>query len=584
MASQTPFNFTTHDGTDKNGVRAEVFVQVNRGKIKEIKENTGKGVADVHFEVENLKFPIHGWIRTDYDAYKEILTAQNNGTLVEFRIETQRKAGIERETPMADLRTSMAIAKDNTKVILTEVNGISTEEAVTNPNEDPESEYGRHKASDADMTKPAGKAGASATLDSETILANIRTAAASLVVRQPVLDLMAAQALFNGVSVEEVTAAVAGIDKRDASSPTENPRAAFSLEAPSWKEYNSDGRLNLGSTLVAAGIGVESVVYKQLNNKNLLGTENSKEVLDYFTALIFAICDRVQIGAYGNGARPDRAAGSHIRVRGIVYDVIDKSHALPIKAGVNNTITLDGTIKEWLAKVGGESRERFARGIKYSQEYPLFAELVAPESLTGEKVTVKVAEEVAEVKVGDKVFQADGTPSTVTEVTNVPAEVKVAAPVVEAVPEVEVATKETAAQARIKAARAIVDSVPDAPSDETNEYDAAANFDNIAEEAGESDPNMAGVMPQVKLEKGDDRPTATKETIIELQAMLSDSGIDIKDRADLIRVSKLLGYTFGQDFSKAQTIPDDELLGFIDHYVGAGAEGLDNAIRVAVGH
>jgi len=576
--NNTPYNFTSHDGVDENEVRAEVHVQVNKGTIKEIKENPASGVADVHFSVEKLKFPIHGWIRTDDPVYEKVTKARDTSSEVSFRIETQRKAGVDRKTPIAEFRGDTTTARENTKVLLVGINGDLTDEAVTNPKADPHSTGGRYKAGDESPAVPSSSTTGGITLDEDTILANLATAATNPLVRQPVLDHLAAQAIFNGIDVTKVNTALGGADKRDNSQPTEAPRAAIAQEAPVWKEYNTDGRLNLGSSLVMAGVGIESLVYKKLAEKDALGASNVGVVLDYFTTLVFAISDFIQTGAYGENARPDRAAGSHSRIRGIVYDVIDKKASLPVTVfdvqGENLILVNDPTdIQNWIKLVGSESRTRFLRAIKAAQEYPRFGEITPPASLFLNRVAPQ------------QQTRPVSTPIT-------PSVTPVVEPVVPTSPAVQ-----NDQNARINAARSIVDSVPDLPESEVALpiTPKGAQEATVAPTSGpegndtpvtpevveEQTSGFEGVLAPVKLPENDPREKATPDTVAELQNLLAESGFDLEDKADLVRISKLLTYTFGS--SNAKKIADEEIVNFIDHYIAAGTEGLQNAIRIAVG-
>jgi hypothetical protein len=556
MTTTNPWAFTTHDGTDENNVRAEVFVQTNKGTVKEIKENTAKEVADVHFSVDGLKFPVHGWIRTDEPIYELVKTAQAANEEVTFRIETQRKPNVDRNTPMAELRVDSNTARDNVKVILSNINGIQSGEAVTSPKQDPRSATGRYVAGDDDVITPTTGGVSTSAFSVEEILEQVKAAASNPQLRASILDNLAAQAIFHGASIEAVNEALVGNDKRDGTAPTGVPRTNFSSEAPSWKKYNSDGRLNLGSSVVTGGVGVENVVHKHLTLLGLANGKNQDEVISYFTDLVFTIADRVQVTSYGEGSRADRAAASHVRIRGLVYDIIDKTFPLPLEIGEDsNIIAVNGKagIQQWIGNVGKEAVLRFARAIRASQSVKTFGQLVIPASLTGETVTPEAPTQEA----SSKATKAPVTPATKQKVAE---------------PEAE---KEYA---------------PEPPEDtygpESTTPEESASLDSVPTEVStEKALSTEGVlMPRIlKAENVKDMAPASKETISGLQDLISDSGFDIKDKADLVRISRLLAYTFGEGYSKAQTIPDEELLDFIDWYVGNGSEALHNAVAIATG-
>lgn len=560
MTTTNPWAFTTYDGTDENNVRAEVFVQTNKGTIKEIKENTAKEVADVHFSVDGLKFPVHGWIRTDEPIYELVKTAQAANEEVTFRIETQRKPNVDRATPMAELRVDSNTARDNVKVILSNINGVQSGEAVTSPKQDPRGTTGRYVAGDDDVLTTHVGGVSTPAFSTEEILEQLKAAASNPQLRSSILDNLAAQAIFNGVSVEAVNEALVGNDKRDGTVPSGAPRTNFSSEAPSWKEYNSDGRLNLGSSVVTGGVGAESLIHKHLHQLGLTNGKNQDEVISYFTDLVLTIADRVQVTSYGEGSRADRAAASHVRIRGLVYDIIEKTFPLPLELDKDsNILAVNGKagIQQWIGNVGKEAVNRFARAIRASQSVKTFGQLVIPVSLTGETVTPEAPAPVAPQKAPSKATKAPVTPAPKQKVAE---------------PEAE---KEYA---------------PEPPEDaygpESTTHEEPASLDSVPAEVSTDKelPTEGVLMPRIlKAEDVKDMAPASKETISGLQELISDSGFDIKDKADLVRISRLLAYTFGEGYSKAQTIPDEELLDFIDWYVGNGSEALHNAVAVATG-
>lgn len=567
MSSSTPFNFVSFDGKDENGIRAEVNVQANKGTIKEIKENTAKEVADVHFSVENLKFPIHGWVRTDEPIYELIKAAEASGEEITFRIETQRKANVDRSTPMEELRKDAATARDNVKTILVGINGVLSGEALTNPKEDPKVSRGRYVATDEDVETAGNNGGVAAPAVSvEKILENLKAAASNPQLRSSILDNLAAQALFNGASVEEVNTALVGNDKRDGSQPTEAPRASFSQEAPAWKEYNSDGRLNLGSSVVAAGVGIETLVYKQIHTAELSSAGNIDEVVPYFVDLIFAISDRVQVSSYGEGSRVDRAASSHVRIRGLVYEIIDKTFNLPVEAGAEgNIVATNGGqgIQAWIAAVGKEAVKRFNRAIRASQEVKAFGQITPPQSLVGGSNGTTAAL-VAPSQPVTAASEAPATPAPET------------APEAVAEPEAEIEVEAEVAEP----------TVPEAvPVEEALSLDAVSDSNDAHEGLEEGIAQAQGIMLPRNLsdEEVADAELATAETIGLLQEMLSDAGFDLKDKGDLVRISRLLAYTFGEGYGNAKKIPDEELTEFIDWYASNGPEAIQQAVVLATG-
>lgn len=568
MAEIKAFQFVSLDGEDEKGIRAEVEVQVNKGTIHSIDEKLDKGTADVKFSVGNLKFPIHGWIRTDDEVYQEVIRAKETGEEVTFRIEAQRKDNVDRSIPIKELRTDLSAARDNTKVLLVAVNDKYTSEAVTNPNEDVTLSRGRYPAGNSTASKPSTGSSTNVSIDKEAILSRLKEAATDTRIRQPLLDNLASQAYLAGVPMEEIVDALYSADKRDNTQPSDTPRPGVASEAPSWKEYNSDGRLNLGSYLVAGALGVESLAYKQVHRIEGLNAPNKDETVTYFTNLIFAICDRIQVAGYGSEARVDRAANSHIRARGVVYDVIEKMYPLPISLSATGSIVVEGgneTVNSWITSVGKESKERFMRAIKSSTEFYRFSELTLPGSLTGGEVTAT----------------PDHSPSTPSS-TEKEAPVSVKEKVIEEKVEEQkqIIATDAPKEDRVNAAKDLLNKTVNNSKKAVKKPLIPADEEDVA--VASSDYPQ-GVLPPVLLDTNDSREKASDETISELQTLLAESGFDIQDKADMARISKLLAFTFGEGFSNARKVPNEELQNFIDHYVASGTEGLQSAIQIALG-
>lgn len=532
--------FVTHDGVDGNGVRAEVYVQTGEGVIKEIKENAN-GTADVHFTVENLKFPVHGWIGQDNPVYDVVKKAQQSGDKVEFRIEAQRKANIERDVPIADLRADMKIAREKTIAILASVNGIVSDEAVTNPEEDPASTYGRIKATGNEKKTVATPGSA---FVAGTALQTLRDIAAEQSVTSDIISAVAAQALLAGSTTSEVLEAISGPDRRDDSQP--ELRKSFSVEAPSWKAFNSDGRQNLGALSITAGVSSEQFARAELAKKvspELLNNELFNEAVKYFANLILAISDKIQSATYGQGFRADRSVASHARVRGIVYDTVTEYYGIPVES---NLTTIEDSVNEWVTQVGRLSYNRFKTAIDVANSELNVDEITMPEGLLSS--------------------------------TNVISKVKPVEPeIVEATVEEEsqIVTEETTSDSQVDVESVDTEEVQEASvAEEKDESPALA-------EVAESDDYE--VLPQMHLDEdilvGGKLPedvAATEETIEMFKEFVTETGLP---KSDLSKVAKLLAWTFGPKFAKAQNIPDDALTDFIDFYVSMGADNFIKAVR-----
>ena len=541
--------FVTHDGVDGNGVRAEVYVQTGEGVIKEIKENAN-GTADVHFAVENLKFPVHGWIGQDNPVYDVVKKAHQTGDKVEFRIEAQRKANIERDIPIADLRADMKIAREKTIAILASVNGIVSDEAVTNPEEDPASTYGRIKAT-GNEKKTVATPGS--VFVAGTALQTLRDVVAEQTVTSDIIAAIAAQALVAGSSTAEVLEAISGPDRRDDSQP--ELRKSFSVEAPSWKAFNSDGRQNLGALSITAGVSSEQFVRAELAKSvspELVNNDQFNEAVKYFATLILAISDKIQAATYGSGFRADRSVASHARVRGIVYDTVTEYFSLPIESNV----TVDpNKLNDWVTQVGRLSYNRFKTAVDIANSELKVDEVLIPDSLLNG--------------------------ATLISTSNVEQSA-----VVEQEPVIEMTEPEETAPA------ATTEEVVQSESDDVQEAVEAPLVEAVVEaSAPEVSPAIAEVaeaddyevLPQMHLDedilvggKLPDDVAATEETIEMFKEFVTETGLP---KSDLSKVAKLLAWTFGPKFGKAQNIPDDALTDFIDFYVSMGAENFIKAVR-----
>jgi hypothetical protein len=505
--------FVSYDGIDANGVRAEVYVQDGKGTVKEIKENKN-GTADVHFQVENLKYPVHGWIGQDNPVYDVVKKSLETKEEVNFRIEVQRKSSVERSIPISDLRTDMNKARENTISILAAINGISSDEAVTSPSEDPASTYGRIKATGSEKKAPA--------VGVSNVLSVLQEVAASQTVTSDIIAGIAAQAILNGAGVDDVLAAISGPDRKDDSQP--ELKKSFSVEAPSWKSYNSDGRQNLGSSSIQAGVGAEQFVrgniVKNLSLENYDNTDLNNAV-DFFAKAILAISDKIQAAVYGKGFRADRSVASHARVRGIVYDTINEYYPIP----VNKDFKLsEEELNNWVTLVGKLSFNRFKLAIEVSNHTTSIDEITLPDSLkTGstmpEKATV-LPEEVA-VKEEPQASIAEETTPVIVE----------------------------------------TEDVNDAVSS------AEVDYEVLPPSFIEESILVSGKLP--------DELAPTEDTIELFKEFVSDSGLDKKDIA---KVSKFLAWTYGPRFTKAQMIPDDVLTEFVDFYVSLGSDNFVKAV------
>lgn len=517
--------FTTFDGADQNGTRAEVYVQKGEGVVSDIKE-TKRGTADIFFTVENMKYPVHGWVNVDSDTYTEALKSKNDGTVTTFRIESQRKPKVDRETPIQTLRETMDSAKANVITILAEVGGKTSAEAVTSPEEDPAPTVkGRIKATP--NSTPTVPASANQTVE------KIKEIVKNNVFTEDVISHLAAFAISQGADIKTVAEALASNDRKDLSN-TSTPRSGFSVESPSWRAFNSDGRTNLGYSAIQAISGAELFVRNQIREMGIKENHEEEETaVKYFTTLILLISDKIQKTIYGGTFRPDRAVSSHVKIRGIVFDTIDHMHPLPLGAALT-----ESKISEWVKTVGNTAYQRFKTALEIYESDETLETLKIPTLLTGPE-TIQTSP-VAPAGKTEETTPVE--PATIEEET--PPEPQPSAPE----PEATVNINETEKPA-----------APGVQETNTVKYPQSL-LDETLLKNGKIDETMA----------------ATEETIETFKNLVQEFDLT---KTEVAKISKLLGETFGPKFTKAQTIPDETLLEFIDFYVASGPENFKEVLN-----
>lgn len=546
------FAFTSLDGKDENGHRAEVRVKLNRGKVRSITPSAKGAVVKIDFAVDGARFPVAGWAPAGSEAHVEAERAQKADEEVDIRLESQRKPETtDRTTPINDLTTADN-NRDLVKSLVVSVNGKPSGEGVTNPAEDHLfNGTGRYVAGDEDRASAPATAGTSAgtAVSAESALGALRNAVTSQIVRPTIVDALAAQALLAGASPDEVNIAIAGQQDDDRSRQNTTPPAGVATESRPWSLYNTDGRLNLGSALISAGAGIENLVHKNLADAGGLGLSNTTEVSVYLQTLVFSICDAIQAGAYGTGARPDRMANSHARVRGIVYETVNRHLPFPVKVEGDRLVASPEELSAWASNVGRESKERFMQAIQASQNIVPFRAVQAPASLTG--VEAPAAPQTASAPA-----QAPAAPEAVpAPAQSVPAPKTPSAPAPVA--------EDAEAEARRAAARSIVANPP------------AVDLSAPVAEEESAETGSAVFAPRHNTEG----EHANEEAVEMFKEMLAENGMDLKSPSDLGQISALLNWTFG--VGKASEVPEADLIDFIDHYSATGAAGLREAIQAA---
>lgn len=536
--------FVSHDGDG-----TEVYVATARAKVTDIEERTSS--ANVKLTASYLQHPLNGWLNLNEEAYEILRKAKEDGTEVEVRIEAQRKPKIDKSIPIQEIRDSKTAKTDIIKKIAC-VNGVFTSEALTNPEDDPDT--GKPKSALDRTAAPAnnktnGNSSAPAA-NKGAVLNLLNTLSTSREVSEPVIDALKAQALIAGATVQEITEA--------STIPVEEPNshgASFATEAPSFKDYNSDGRLNLGGPTVASGVGVYNYVYEKLSKAQ--NNEPKQNVVEYFAALILSMADVIQTGAYGKGFRVDRKAGSHTRVRASLFNVIDlTSFPITNEGDIEAPEVVDG----WVKHVGASARHNFITGINLSQRFPSVKTLLA--FLSNDDTLEETPSTAAVTNSGSvETVELTTTPESVetpSEARPEPSEA-MAEPTVE-----EIATTATPepepTPAQKETPTAEVETIT-LPVEETTTSNTTTE-DVMFYETDKLPPgsiNSSNAPSEELL-------TQFKEFVIE------EAGLKTKE--EQAKVSKLLAHTFGRAYNKAPSIPEDELADFLDFYISTGAENF----------
>lgn len=286
------YAFVSHDGQDDDGIRAEVYVQKGKGVVSNLKPHKNEKVAQVGITTEGLRFEQNSWVNVNSDLYAIATKAYDSGEEVEYRIESQRRPGIKRDIPIEELRKDTKTSQESTKSILAGLNGVMSDEAVTHPSED-------------------GRAGGR----------------------------------FPAQPRNETPAAPA--------QNTHNvPGSRSAKEAPSYLPVNDDGSRNLGSYAIQGAAGVEAFVRNQLvvNGWSAQNEDFESEVFG-FSAAVLSIVDPLQ--HWFTKKNVDRIAGSHARLRGVIFDTIE--HYVPFSLIREGFLTRDA----WFSRVGSLTRSRF---------------------------------------------------------------------------------------------------------------------------------------------------------------------------------------------------------------------------------
>lgn len=519
--------FTSFDGFDPQGVRAEVVVEVHTGTVKEISELDK--VAKVTFNGDGLNNPVHGYINLEDPLFETIKAAKKTKETVEYRIEIVRKKNVARDIPMSKLRETMETARDNVVKIVAGINGQLAEEHHTDPSKDPAA-GGIYRATDHQNEPPAGSSSGgsanSSSLSPEASLQILENAVKAGVPHEA-LSVLLASAIRDGAEPAHALSVAY---------PSENaPKVQHvrSREEAVFRKFNSDGTLNLGSSQIISGVSSENFSRRILTPlAEKLSEEEFTELVEKYASIILAIADNIQVSAYGNTGQADRMAGSHTRIRGVVYDVIENHFQPP---ALNEKYTSQDEFS-WLAKVGKVAKERFFSAIRISESAFVFASLKAPAQAVPAQEKAPVAEKAVSTETYDVYHLTDEEMAANK-------------------------AKDDAAKAKLEpiGTSATEDSVKEAP---------------VAEEVPEADETDEDFELFDFTVTDPSDPAPTVKDINKLKALLKEFAVEDKD---VNKVGSLLEFSFGTRLAKE--VPAVNLNEFISFYRENGKENLHAAIR-----
>lgn len=281
------FQFTSYDGRDKDGVRAEVSVQKGRGIVKSISPHATAKASNVEIQTEGLQYSQKGWVNNDSDVLKQAQKALDDGTEVEYRFESQRRSKIDRNIPIDDLRLDKDTNQKTVRSILAGINGVYSDEMVTDPDEDP---------------SPDGRISARAQNQS------------------------------NQNNNSHAAPQGGGNQQNNGGGQAYQNQPTGAYETTPWNALNADRTVNFGSFGVLAATGVETFVRKHLAEAELaLSPEDFDRTVYGWSVALLDMADNIQ--GYITGKTPNRLANSHTRVRGIIFDTIEHIHPFSELAG-----------------------------------------------------------------------------------------------------------------------------------------------------------------------------------------------------------------------------------------------------------
>lgn len=275
--------FVSHDGPDENGVRAEVRVGFAFGIVDTLKPSEkGKSVR-VEIPVANTKYATSGWARADGAVHKMLERSKEEQIPIEVRVESIRKANIDRQRPIAEVVEENAQKNIFKSIAAARFEGDkewTIGDAKTRFEEDPKSPGGT-SAYDHDITELSG----------------------------------------------------------NNSSPNSGTNNSRSGSTPPWKLRHANGEINVGSYAVGIPAGLFSFVNEYAKDNDL--EINGKHARVLARALL-KVANDLQVEVDSTLDAPDLDNQSHVRARAIMFESVRT--LAPI---TEETVASTENLKEW---------------------------------------------------------------------------------------------------------------------------------------------------------------------------------------------------------------------------------------------
>ena len=365
---------------DKN-TGAEVWIQGGAGTIERIDIKESQGTASIAIKNSNpkVRFPAIGWVRLDDPLYEVAQKLYQQKAEVSYTIESQRKAHVDNDIPIKELRVSVSVAAENCVNILGSLNDTKSLEStvdtspitnlpsspaptsavsntepvpsqydngpVTNSNNNTQvtgnvSQVNRNNSSNFQGSRDFSyERSVDDLLDDLNVAVNEGN---NFIINALVSKLVSVGAPLGRVNAILNSKAASPHSSRDFKNHIQTQHS-FAKEEARWKEFNSDNFVNVGSSVVQASVSAEGFARDELFRSGMFSqeqlntpSEDDLKIISWVTQQILFISDLTQKYFYEiqdtTGAlsfRPDRAIDSHTRARGLVYDTIRNSNPSP---------------------------------------------------------------------------------------------------------------------------------------------------------------------------------------------------------------------------------------------------------------